>query len=84
MILLRRSIHWLVFFSLCLAAISRAQAEDLRLLVWINGDKGYKGLQKVGDEFAKLSGVKVIVEHPEGATDKFQQSTGAGKGPDIF
>lgn len=56
----------------------------LKLLVWINGDKGYNGLQKVGDIFEKESGVKVIVQHPESAPEKFQQSSGAGKGPDIF
>jgi maltose/maltodextrin transport system substrate-binding protein len=55
-----------------------------RLLVWINGDKGYNGLQKVGDAFAKVSGVEVIVQHPEGAPDKFQAAAGAGKGPDII
>jgi maltose/maltodextrin transport system substrate-binding protein len=54
------------------------------LLIWINGDKGYNGLQKVGDNFTKLSGVKVVVQHPEGAPDKFQAAAGAGKGPDIF
>lgn len=59
-------------------------AEPLRLLVWINGDKGYNGLQKVGDAFEKVSGVKVVVQHPEGAPDKFQAAAGAGKGPDIF
>ena len=52
--------------------------------MWINGDKGYNGLQKVGDAFARASGVRVTVQHPEGAPDKFQSSTGAGKGPDIF
>jgi maltose/maltodextrin transport system substrate-binding protein len=57
---------------------------NLKLLVWINADKGYNGLQKVGDLFTTASGVKVKVEHPEGATDKFQQATAAGKGPDIF
>jgi maltose/maltodextrin transport system substrate-binding protein len=55
-----------------------------RLLIWINGDKGYNGLQKVGDAFARTTGVEVIVQHPEGATDKFQAAAGAGKGPDIF
>ena len=59
-------------------------AEPPRLLVWINGDKGYNGLQQVGDAFAKVSGVKVVVQHPEGAPDKFQAAAGAGKGPDIF
>ena len=55
-----------------------------RLLVWINGDKGYNGLQKVGDAFTQESGVQVVVQHPEGAPDKFQAAAGAGKGPDIF
>ncbi len=55
-----------------------------RLLVWINGDKAYNGLQKVGNAFEQASGVKVVVEHPVDAPDKFQQATGAGKGPDIF
>ncbi len=59
-------------------------ANPLRLMVWINSDKGYNGLQKIGDAFAKVSGINVVVQHPEGATDKFQQSTAAGKGPDIF
>jgi len=46
-------------------------AEPLKLLVWINGDKGYTGLQKVGDAFAHASGVPVTVEHPEDAPPKF-------------
>ncbi len=66
-----------------LAPAARAQG-NLKLLVWINGDKGYNGLQRVGDAFEKISGVKVEVQHPEGAPEKFQQATGAGKGPDIF
>lgn len=59
-------------------------ADPPKLLVWINGDKGYNGLQKVGDAFAQASGVSVVVQHPEGATDKFQAAAAAGKGPDIF
>ncbi|MFL5126335.1 MAG: maltose/maltodextrin ABC transporter substrate-binding protein MalE, partial [Microvirga sp.] len=71
--------------GLLAAAPSFARArEPLQLLVWINGDKGYNGLQKVGDRFTAESGVRVVVQHPEGAPDKFQSSTGAGKGPDIF
>jgi maltose/maltodextrin transport system substrate-binding protein len=60
------------------------KAQALSLLVWINGDKGYNGLQKVGDAFTRVSGVKVVVQHPEGAPDKFQAAAGAGKGPDVF
>jgi maltose/maltodextrin transport system substrate-binding protein len=59
-------------------------AEPGKLLIWINGDKGYNGLQKVGDEFAKKTGVQVTVEHPEDAPGKFQQAAAAGKGPDIW
>jgi maltose/maltodextrin transport system substrate-binding protein len=70
--------------GLLAAAPAALAAEPLTLLVWINGDKGYNGLQKVGDRFAAESGVRVVVQHPEGAPDKFQSSTGAGKGPDIF
>ena len=74
----------------CMAACAGLAApivqakEPLTLLVWINGDKGYTGLQKVGDAFAAESGVRTTVQHPESAPDKFQSSSGAGKGPDIF
>lgn len=68
---------------LSISATGYAQTAP-NLLIWINGDKGYNGLQKVGDNFTKISGVKVIVQHPEGAPDKFQAAAGAGKGPDIF
>ncbi len=69
--------------ALAFAGAACAQ-EAGKLLVWINGDKGYNGLQKVGDEFAKKAGVPVTVEHPEDAPGKFQQAAAAGKGPDIF
>jgi maltose/maltodextrin transport system substrate-binding protein len=64
--------------------MAAAAAEPGKLLIWINGDKGYNGLQKVGDEFAKKTGVQVTVEHPEDAPGKFQQAAAAGKGPDIW
>lgn len=68
-----------------LGCMGMAQAgEPGTLLVWINGDKGYKGLAKVGEEFTKKTGIKVVVEHPEDAPTKFQQAAAAGKGPDIW
>ncbi len=71
--------------ALVAAAVSaQAQGAPLRLLVWINGDKGYHGLQQVGDAFTRESGVQVVVQHPEGAPDKFTAAAAAGKGPDIF
>jgi len=66
-----------------MAAPATAQ-EQGKLLVWINGDKGYNGLQKIGDQFSKKSGISVTVEHPEDAPGKFQQAAAAGKGPDIW
>jgi len=66
-----------------MAAPATAQ-EQGKLLVWINGDKGYNGLQKIGDQFSKKSGISVAVEHPEDAPGKFQQAAAAGKGPDIW
>jgi maltose/maltodextrin transport system substrate-binding protein len=71
--------------ALTLTGTAQAQGVNpLRLLVWINGDKGYNGLQKVGDAFTRESGVQVVVQHPEGAPDKFGAAAAAGKGPDIF
>jgi maltose/maltodextrin transport system substrate-binding protein len=52
--------------------------------VWINGDKGFNGLQAVGDKFTEELGIEVVVEHPDAVTDKFQQSAATGDGPDIF
>lgn len=54
------------------------------LLVWINGDKGYRGLAEVGKKFEKELGIPVKVEAPESATDKFQAAAQTGKGPDIM
>lgn len=59
-------------------------AEAGSLLIWINGDKGYNGIAKIGEEFTKKTGVKVVVEHPDDAPTKFQQAAAAGKGPDIW
>lgn len=70
-------------FLLGSTSISHA-FEDGKLLIWINGDKGYNGLQEIGDRFAAELGIEVVVEHPESVTDKFQQSAATGAGPDIF
>lgn len=80
----RRSLRAGLVAVLIAGVAGPALAQPLRLLVWINGDKGYNGLQKVGDAFAAASGVQVVVQHPEGAPDKFQAAAAAGKGPDIF
>ncbi|MDY0149766.1 MAG: maltose/maltodextrin ABC transporter substrate-binding protein MalE [Kiritimatiellia bacterium] len=62
-----------------------AQAWDAdRLLIWINGDKGYRGIEEIGQIFEHHTGIPVVVEHPEGATDKFFHAAKSGKGPDIM
>jgi maltose/maltodextrin transport system substrate-binding protein len=83
----RHRLHLLAAAALALTGtlplISHA-AEPGKLLIWINGDKGYNGLAKVGEEFTAKTGVQVVVEHPEDAPNKFQQAAAAGKGPDIW
>ena len=84
---MRKRIPWkrlaaLLALALLLAggAAPALAQQPLRLLVWINGDKGYNGLQKVGDTFARESGVQVVVQHPEGAPDKFTAAAAAVTG----
>jgi maltose/maltodextrin transport system substrate-binding protein len=69
-------------FLLC-SAIQAFAWTDGELLVWIGGDKGYRGLSEVGKKFEKDLGIPVKVEAPDGLTDKFQAAAQAGKGPDI-
>jgi maltose/maltodextrin transport system substrate-binding protein len=69
---------------LLLSALQAAAWTDGELLVWINGDKGYRGLAEVGKKFEKEFGVPVKVETPENLTDKFQAAAQTGKGPDIM
>ncbi|SDM27257.1 maltooligosaccharide-binding protein [Modicisalibacter muralis] len=79
-----------ILFPLLAAAIgaglglpAAAATEEGKLVVWINGDKGYDGLQEVGDRFTADTGIPVEVAHPDGLTDKFQQAAASGNGPDI-
>jgi maltose/maltodextrin transport system substrate-binding protein len=58
--------------------------EPGKLLIWINGDKGYEGIREIGRIFEDRTGVPVVVEHPEGATDKFFHAAKSGKGPDVM
>ncbi|QLC72098.1 maltose/maltodextrin ABC transporter substrate-binding protein MalE [Pseudomonas sp. LPB0260] len=70
--------------TLGLPLTSQAAIEEGKLVIWINGDKGYKGLAEVGERFTADTGIKVEVAHPDSATDKFQQAAATGNGPDIF
>jgi len=58
-------------------------AEPGKLLIWYSVD-GAKGMQKIGEEFTKKTGIPVTVEAPEDGPGKFQQAAAAGKGPDIW
>ena len=58
--------------------------EGTHLTVWVNGDKSYKGIEKVGERFEKDTGIKVIVEHPEQPVIKFLQHAASGNGTDLF
>ncbi|MBV8142322.1 MAG: maltose/maltodextrin ABC transporter substrate-binding protein MalE [Verrucomicrobia bacterium] len=74
----------LAFGLFLLSSVVRAFAwTDGELLVWIGGDKGYRGLAEDGKKFEKDLGITVKVETPEGLTDKFQAAAQSGKGPDI-
>jgi maltose/maltodextrin transport system substrate-binding protein len=80
---LTSSLRLLVVTSLLFAATARAD-EKGTLQIWINGDKAYNGLAKLGEKFAKDLNVKVVVEHPQDAPEKFQQAASAHGGPSIF
>src|SRR6185503_859838 len=68
-----------VMSAMFMASTSTSFAfEEGKLLIWINGDKGFNGLQAVGDKFKADLGIDVVVEHPESVTEKFQQSAATG------
>jgi maltose/maltodextrin transport system substrate-binding protein len=79
------SLGLLAAVSISTLSATPAQAQDKgTLTVWINGDKAYNGLAKIGEKFTKATGIKVVVEHPQDAPSKFQQAAAAKKGPDIM
>lgn len=63
--------------------IAHAKMDDGKITIWINGDKGYDGLAKVGEKFEADTGVKVVVAHPDKLEEKFGQVAATGAGPDI-
>ncbi len=66
-------------------AVASAQpAQGDGLLLWINADKGYEGIARIGADFTRDTGVPLRVEHPENGVSKFEQAAAAGKGPDIW
>jgi maltose/maltodextrin transport system substrate-binding protein len=55
-----------------------------RLVLWIDGDKGYDGLARVGAKFTEDTGVPVEVAHPDNVEQRFQQVASNAQGPDII
>lgn len=76
---------WAVAAAVLLAAAPRVRADEEGLLrIWINGDKGYQGIEEIGKVFTENTGVPVVVEHPDGVPDKFFNAAKSGRGPDIL
>ncbi|MGN1392671.1 MAG: maltose/maltodextrin ABC transporter substrate-binding protein MalE [Succinivibrionaceae bacterium] len=67
-----------------LSQVASAAIEEGQLTIWVNGDKSYDGIAKVGKKFEQATGVKVTVSHPDQVEVKFQQTAATGNGPDIF
>jgi maltose/maltodextrin transport system substrate-binding protein len=82
MTLTRRQLAQAAACAIALPALARAAALPLR--VWINGDKGWRGLGHAAADFTRNTGVPVQIEHPENAIGKFEQAAAAGKGPDVW
>lgn len=80
----RRTLPFLFSLAAALWAASAPAWQDGALLVWINGDKGYRGISEIAGKFTAATGVPVTVEHPDGAPDKFANAAQSGKGPDIM
>lgn len=70
--------------GLVLSSAVMAKMSEGKLVIWINGDKGYNGLAEVGKKFEKETGVQVLVEHPDRLEEKFAQVASTGDGPDII
>lgn len=66
------------------SAGAMAKIEEGKLVIWINGDKGYNGLAEVGKKFEQETGIKVTVEHPDKMEEKYPQVAATGDGPDII
>ena len=70
--------------GLVMSSAVMAKMTEGKLVIWINGDKGYNGLAEVGKKFEKETGVSVLIEHPDRLEEKFTQVASSGDGPDII
>lgn len=63
---------------------AEAKMDSDKITIWINGDKGYNGLAKVGKKFEADTGIKVVIAHPDKLEEKYSQVAATGSGPDII
>ncbi|AHG85787.1 Maltose-binding periplasmic protein [Bibersteinia trehalosi USDA-ARS-USMARC-190] len=70
--------------SLVISNAVMAKMTEGKLVIWINGDKGYNGLAEVGKKFENDTGIPVLVEHPDRLEEKFAQVASTGDGPDVI
>ena len=70
--------------TLGVTATANAAIEKDQLTIWVNGDKGYNGIEKEGKKFEADTGIKVTVAHPDQVEVKFQQTAATQNGPDIM
>lgn len=78
--------HMKIIFSalsLLACSLTATAAQRGELLIWINADKGYDGLQQVADRFTEQTGIRARVEHPEDLAKRFETASASGNGPDI-
>ena len=75
----------LLWFSavVLLSAVRAFGWVEGEVLIWIGGDKGWRGLAELGKKCEAELGIPVKVEPMDGLTDKFQTAAQGGKGPDI-
>ncbi|WP_312239437.1 maltose/maltodextrin ABC transporter substrate-binding protein MalE [Pantoea sp.] len=84
---MKNSVHILALSALTAALFSAsatAKIEEGKLVIWINGDKGYNGLAEIGKKFTQDTGIPVTVEHPDKMEEKYPQVAATGDGPDII
>ena len=82
-ITLARTLALSALATLVLSSSAFAKIEEGKLVIWINGDKGYNGLAEVGKKFEKDTGIKVTVEHPDKLEEKYPQVAATGDGPTL-
>jgi maltose/maltodextrin transport system substrate-binding protein len=65
------------------AQTRRASSRHGPLVIWFTVE-GAKAMRAIAQRFTADTGVEVIVETPDEGPQKYQQASGAGKGPDLY